>query len=152
MLPVTEICGAFGRVIPHDFADIMMIDDGVAHVVSFHSTMDREIIEADICKVRLPLSTTTNLRRMVETGQPCMVPDTHSCPDWADVPETRWVHSYIGAPIRVTGETIGFINLNSVQPHFLQRSGSGRVGLTPHCVRRIRASESTSSAYLLNLI
>jgi PAS domain S-box-containing protein len=107
-----------GRVVPHDFADIMMLDDGVAHVVSFHSTVNREIIEADIRKVQLPLSTTANLRHMVETGQPCMVPDTHSYADWADVPETRWVHSYIGAPIRVTGETIGFINVNSVQPYF----------------------------------
>jgi PAS domain S-box-containing protein len=107
-----------GRVVPHEYADIMMIEDGVAHVVSFHSLLDFELSEEAIRKVKLPLSETPNLRQMAESGQPFVIGDAHDYPDWVDVPESRWIRSYVGMPIRVTGETIGFINANSTQPHF----------------------------------
>ena len=111
-----------GRVVPHEFADIMMLEDGVAHVVSFHSLLDFDLSEEAIHNVKLRLSETANLRRMAESGQPCTIPDTRDYPDWIEVPEARWIRSYIGAPIRVSGETIGFINVSSTQPGFFTQA------------------------------
>jgi PAS domain S-box-containing protein len=107
-----------GRVVPHDFADIMMLEAGITRVVSFRSWLDYDIDGEGIRSLRLPLDEIATLRQMAETGGPCMVSDTHVYPEWVDLPETRWVRSYIGAPIRVSGETIGFINANSTQPDF----------------------------------
>ncbi len=106
------------RVVPHDFADIMMIDAGVARVTSFHCSIDADLDEAAMRSLQLPLDATANLRRMAATGQPLIVPDTHEFADWVDIPETRFIRSYMGAPIQVGGETIGFINVNSTQPGF----------------------------------
>ncbi|RPI96872.1 MAG: PAS domain S-box protein, partial [Chloroflexi bacterium] len=115
------------RVVPHDFADIMMIDAGVARVVSFHCWIDVELDEVLMRSVRLPLDETANLRRMVETGQPLIVPDTQEFAEWVDISETRWIRSYMGAPIRVGGETIGFINVNSTKPCFFTEQHVSRL-------------------------
>jgi diguanylate cyclase (GGDEF)-like protein len=55
---------------------------------------------------------------MIETGQPLVLPDLHAYKDWVDRPESRWVHSYAGAPIRSRGQTIGFLHLESTTANF----------------------------------
>jgi len=55
---------------------------------------------------------------MRESKKPEIVHNTHEHPDWVDLPESRWVRSYLGAPIRNKGEVIGFLNLNSNTPNF----------------------------------
>ncbi len=67
--------------------------------------------------LRLPVATTPNMRWMVETGQPRVVPDVSAYPDWVELPGTEWIRSQISAPIRVNGEVIGFLNLDSNVPN-----------------------------------
>jgi signal transduction histidine kinase len=49
---------------------------------------------------------------MVETGQPVVIPDTQTHPDWV-VKDELWLRSYAGVPIRLQGEVIGILNLDS---------------------------------------
>ncbi len=69
-------------------------------------------------KIRFPVDSSPSLQKMCETQQPFIVPDTREYPGGVDIPETRWVRSYLGAPIFVNEETIGFINLDSATPEF----------------------------------
>jgi PAS domain S-box-containing protein len=107
-----------GRVVPYDLAVIMTVEHGAAHIVrsrsDIHHPVDEETLRARV----FSLDDLATLRQMVKTGQPCIVRDTRAYPDWADLEETRWVRSYVGAPIRVSGEIIGFINITSAQPNF----------------------------------
>jgi GAF domain-containing protein len=64
---------------------------------------------------------------MAETGQACILSDTHTYPLWIDLPETHWVRSYLGAPILVSGEIIGFVNVTSAQPGFFTEQHVGRL-------------------------
>ncbi len=111
-----------GRVVPHDFADIMMLEDGIIRGVSFHNNLGYDVDEESLRKVQISVNDIPNLRQMVETGQPCMVPDINNDPSWVAIMETRWIRSYMGAPIRVSGETIGFINVDSTQPNFFTQT------------------------------
>lgn len=69
-----------------------------------------------IAKLVLPIATTPNLRQMAETGAPIVIPDVTTYPGWAPLPGTEWLHSYVGAPIKVGGLVVGFLNVDSNRP------------------------------------
>jgi PAS domain S-box-containing protein len=52
----------------------------------------------------------------METG--IIIEDTWADPRWYDLPETHWIRSYAGAPIRLYGRVIGVLNLDSATPGF----------------------------------
>ncbi|MEJ5199763.1 MAG: PAS domain S-box protein, partial [Anaerolineae bacterium] len=62
-----RILEVVGRVMQHDAANILLIEDGVARVAAhrgYEGRMDEALIQA----IRLPIETTLNLKRMIETG------------------------------------------------------------------------------------
>jgi diguanylate cyclase (GGDEF)-like protein len=106
-----------GKVVPHENANIMLVEDGVTRVVGSLG-YTQPALEA-LLTIRLPVAGTATFRRMSDTGEPVIVSDTRDQANWIDVPETRWIRSYAGAPIRVKEKTVGFINLNATVPgHF----------------------------------
>ncbi len=46
-----------------------------------------------------------------------------------DIDYTRWVHSYIGAPIYIKGKVVGYINLDSAKKKAFNRSQADRLQL-----------------------
>jgi len=106
-----------GKVVPHENANIMLVEDGVARVVG--SLGYTKPAYQALVGIRLPVSEMANFLQMSETGEPVIVADTYTQANWVDIPESRWIRSYAGAPIRVKGKTVGFINLNATVPgHF----------------------------------
>ena len=61
----------------------------------------------------MEIDDTPNLRRMYDTGKPVVITDVTKGADWVDTPATRWIRSYVGAPILHDGQVKGFINLDS---------------------------------------
>ncbi len=104
------------RVVPNDIANIMLIEDGIARVVRRRGYEEMGI-ERDIAQLKFGLDDVPNFRRMVETGQPLIIPDVHDDPDWVDTPSTRWVRSHAAVPIFLEGEIIGFLNLDDAMPN-----------------------------------
>ncbi len=106
-----------GRVVPHDAATIMLIDSGVARVVRQRG-YERYDPEGRIFGLRFTVSEVPNFRAMCETGQPIIIPDVASYPNWIAMEPTAWVRSYAGMPIRLEGDVLGFINLDSAKAGF----------------------------------
>ena len=106
-----------GHVVPHDAANIMLIENGVCQVVRMHGYHELGIEDA-ISKLKFNVADIPNFLYMAETGQPLSIEDTSIFPGWVSFPVTSWVHSYAGAPIRVNGQTAGFLNLDSTRPGF----------------------------------
>lgn len=104
-----------GRVVPHDASTIMLLEDNEAHVVGSrgYSAEGATKIEA----LRLPLSRARNLREMVETGMPVIVPDVRLDPHWLQTAVVEQQRASLGAPIRHKARTIGFICLDSYTPN-----------------------------------
>jgi len=117
------------RVVPHDSADVMMIDPAqdVAYIARC-AGYDRIApgLEASVLTLRFPVAEVANLRQMVETRQPCLIDDVRTF-DWVSLPQTSWIASHLGAPIQVKGSVVGFLCLASSTPHFFTRDHVDRL-------------------------
>lgn len=113
-----RILESVGRVVPHDTADIMLLEaaGGKQELRPVRGRGYRERgIEDWLLQLRLPWEELENFVRMEQTGQPVAVPDVSQASGWMPLAETAWVASYAGAPLRHKGRTIGFLNLCSEQ-------------------------------------
>ncbi|GAB4563310.1 MAG: hypothetical protein Kow0047_12050 [Anaerolineae bacterium] len=106
-----RILGCVRQVIPHDAANIMLLDDDVARVVRAQGYAPHET--QHLLSMTFPLARYPNLSAMATSGAPYVVADTTRDPDWVALPIGQWVRSYIGAPISRLGRVIGFLNLDS---------------------------------------
>ena len=113
-----RILANVGRVVPHDHANVMLIESGIARIVR-NQGYDAGGLQGWMPTLQLPIADFPTLRQMAETGQPCVIRDVQSHPGWVDIPEMRWIRSCASAPIRLDGETIGFLNLDSATPGHL---------------------------------
>jgi len=106
------IMAGVGRVVPHDVAEFMLIEAGVARMVRSHGYKQRGLA-TEVMAARYPVATTPILRQMIETGQPVIIADIKAYEGWINRIHAEWLHSYVGVPVRIKNETIGFINLIS---------------------------------------
>ncbi|MEW5868229.1 MAG: GAF domain-containing protein [Chloroflexota bacterium] len=105
------------RVVPHDAADVMLVEQGVARIVGQRGYAERELNHV-VLALRFKVDEVANLRQIVATGDPLVIPDTRNYPGWVMSEQTDWIRSYVGAPISIGGRIIGFLNLNSATPGF----------------------------------
>jgi len=112
-----RILANVGQVIPHDFANIMLVEEGVAHVVG-HRGYEESGAADWRPSLRLVVSEAASLRTMAETGEPLVIGDTATVGSWHNGPGHREHRSWAGAPIRLHGEVIGFLNVASATPNF----------------------------------
>lgn len=104
-----------GRVVPHDAANLMLVEGHSVRIDYLRNYPP--YLEAQLKNYSRPLGHLPILEKMVETGEPVLVPDVVQEPSY--IPITGgWALSYIGAPIRVYGMVIGFLNLHSTTPGF----------------------------------
>ncbi len=102
-------------VSPLNSAEVLLIDSGVARIArtrGYYTDADRQAV----ISLRFDVQETRNLRMMVETGKPIIIADVRDYPDWVDVETAGWIRASVGAPIRLEGETIGFLNVTSSTP------------------------------------
>ncbi|MGD8624750.1 MAG: PAS domain S-box protein [Anaerolineae bacterium] len=112
------------RVIPGDAANVSLIDGEYAQIVRWRG-YDR--FGGDVRSLRLPLAETYSYRRMQETGQPMVVPDTAGLRGWVRLPQVKWIRSYAAAPIRMHDQIIGFLNVDSATPGYFDQSHADRL-------------------------
>ncbi len=117
------------RVVPINSANIALLEGDELHYVRFHGYEDHKISEAEMETVRLSLDASPIFKKVFETGEPTIIPDTHADPDWIITPIGDWIRSYAVMPIRIKEKVVGVLNLDSAI-----------VGLyTPEHIYRLRA-------------
>ncbi len=121
-----RILDQIGRVVPYDAATLMLIETGVAHIVNRREYAERGS-EDVILGLRFRVADVSNLRYMMDTGQPIVIPDVEAYPGWVDVLETRWIRSHLGAPLRIKGQVVGFLNLDSTLTDFFTKAHAERL-------------------------
>jgi PAS domain S-box-containing protein len=102
-------------VVPHDAANIMLVQEGIARVVGARGYAPHVAPER-VMGVSFDVNQTPHIRRVIETGHVQILSDVLADEDWVTLPETQWIRSYAVAPIRLEGEVIGFLNLDSATP------------------------------------
>ncbi|HZY41972.1 MAG TPA: GAF domain-containing protein, partial [Anaerolineae bacterium] len=106
-----------GLVVPNDAATIMLIDGRTARVVRALGYAERGLHDW-VMSLVVSVNDLFSLNRLANTDQALLVPDTRADPHWYELPQTHWIQSYVGAPIRVQGQIVGILNLDSATPGF----------------------------------
>lgn len=112
-----QLLDQIAHVINYDGANVMLIEDGVAHVIQQRG-YERMGTAAATAALRLQVEEMPNLRRLYHTRRPHVISDTCTSPDWLSLEPTCWIHSWIGAPIIVRGQIMAFLCLDSEMPDF----------------------------------
>ncbi len=108
-----RILSYVARVVPpHEAAGIMLIEDQI-YVRSLRSFINAQITEHN---ERIFLESLPSLEQMYATRTPLIINNILET-DWTTLPYMQGMRSYIGIPIQVKGNIIGFINLGSQQPN-----------------------------------
>ena len=102
-----------GRVVPIDSANIALLEGNQLHYVRFHGYENHRISEKEMEKVRLSLDASPIFKRVFETGEPTIIPDTYADPTWIITPIGDWIRSYAVMPIRIKEKVVGVLNLDS---------------------------------------
>jgi PAS domain S-box-containing protein len=114
-----------GRVVPHDAANILLVESGVARVARWRG-YDRAAND-QLRARRFSVADTLPLRQMAESHQPLAIEETSSYAGWVTLPGSRAVQSFIGAPIRFKRKLLGFINLESATAGFFKAEYADRL-------------------------
>lgn len=109
-----------GHVVPHDAASIFLIQDQTARLVRGRG-LAAEAMQREIETLRLPIHDIVGYEYMFTSGKPLLISDTGAYAGWKEL-AGDWIHSYVGAPLRVQNVTIGFLNLDSATTNFFTAS------------------------------
>ncbi len=103
-----------------DATNIVLIGpDGDEMLIAHHAAYFDPNDESErtiLRKFDRKLSELPNFQKMVETRHPLLIRDRHQEADWVPMKDTHWVRCYLGAPVIVQNEVIGFINVDSATP------------------------------------
>lgn len=107
------------RVVPHNSASVMLIENGRARIVR-HFGFSVEEIEKMVTGRSFALDDLETLRRISTTRQPLIIGDTGSDSGWHSLsPENALrQQSYLGVPILLDSDTVGMLHLTSPEKHF----------------------------------
>ena len=102
------------NIVPGDAVNIYLIEDESLKRVAAQGYQTGQDQEADFAST-ITVETNPTFQRMLETREPLLINDTKTCNFWTPNPQKRTVRAYLGTPLTVRGEIIGFLNIDSWQ-------------------------------------
>jgi PAS domain S-box-containing protein len=138
-----------GRVVPHDAANIMLIEEGQLARVVRSRGYDRiePGLTAAVMNLRFPVRDTVSLQQVAGSGRPLIVNDTRHYPGWVETPQTAWVRSCLCGPLLIRDQVVGFFNLDSSAPDFFKSVHAERLmafaGQAAVAIENVRLYEET---------
>lgn len=107
-------------LVPFDAAVLMLVDGGIARVARVMGYEQLEVgLRARVQRVEFDIQATPNLRSMAASGQPLVINNTRTNPDWVDRGFSGPLAAWIGAPLLTRGEqVIGFFSLEKIEPDY----------------------------------
>jgi PAS domain S-box-containing protein len=103
------------RVVRGDAVAIVLIEGEIARMIRWR-THGETLIEPRGLAFSLPIAAYPNLAKMMQTGQPLVIRNTATDPDWIHESGWEWIRSYVGAPIRLNDTTAGFLAVYGTHP------------------------------------
>lgn len=117
---LTRILSNVGQVIPHDGANIMLVDQSnqFVRMVGHCECYLRNGLPIPDIGSGFSYQGTAVIRQMIESQQPAMIQDVEKVPGWVNLSgASEWIRSYLGAPICIGGQVIGLLNMDSRTPN-----------------------------------
>ena len=115
------------KVIPHNVSNVMLVtESGDVKIVRAHG-YDAKGLESLFKHGDLSVAETPYLLKMAMTSQPIVIPDTHIDQGWVNLPGMERTRSFLGVPILVKGKVMGYLNVESFQPHDYNKNQGKRL-------------------------
>ena len=108
------------KLVPAQAINIMFVEGESAHIVRRIGYQGLEKIEQKLLEYRFPISWPT-FHQMYTTQKSIYIADTTREAGWQKIQDAEWVHSFIGVPLVISEETIGFLNASDSQPDFFEK-------------------------------
>ena len=110
------------KVVPHDAANIMLVDSGIARIVRWQNyTID--MYQDWLMTARaFSVKDMGTFRMAAEMHRPLLSANTQTQPYWKEFSETHQIQSNILAPLEMEGRLIGFISVDSQTPNFFNQT------------------------------
>lgn len=110
------------RAVAYDSATVMLVEEDTARIFCTRGYAEwlPEFMAAEMKQQTFRISQTPNLRRVVGTQRPFIIPDIQADPDWVNTPTSRHIRSWIGAPILVAGAVRAIFSLDKSEPDFFR--------------------------------
>ena len=107
-----------------DVAAILLIEDDEARVVRLRISKQKPSLAWIADKAShlvFDLQRTQNLREIVETGKPLIIPNVDDYPGWLHIGKEVYVQSWLGVPLQVQDQLDGLLTFDHAQPDFFSR-------------------------------
>ncbi|MBM2847946.1 MAG: hypothetical protein HW418_888 [Anaerolineales bacterium] len=116
------------RVVVYDTANVMLVAEGRTRIARArgYEPFGAEVVR-DTSALSFEVATTENLRRMAESGQPLIIPDTAAFPGWVRVKASAFIRSWAGAPIMAQGQVVAFFSIGKQELNFYQPEDAKRL-------------------------
>ena len=122
-----RILTTIGQVVPHDSANITLIDEqGELRFVRAREYLERGLEERHLLSMRLNVADRPIWRSVVETHHPALISDTLLEKDWVRTPAS-WIRSFAAVPIVIKDRVVGFLSLDSATPGFFNQTHAERL-------------------------
>ena len=108
------------KLVPARAINIMFVEGEYASIVRRIGYQGLERIEQNLLGFRFPISWPT-FQQMRTTRNSMHIPDTARNPGWQTIQGSEWVRSYIGVPLVISDETVGFLNTSHSEPNFFDK-------------------------------
>ena len=105
------------KLVPARALNVMFVEGEHAVIVRRFGYKGLEQIEQNLLSFRFPLSWFT-FQQMRATGKSIHISDTVLESRWQNIQSSEWVRSYIGVPLVIREEIIGFLNAGHSEPNF----------------------------------
>lgn len=118
------------RLVPYDGANVMLVENGLIRIARIrgYEQFDPEFVQI-VRSLKLEISSTANLRKMLETQKPLIVSDTSCDPDWIQIARDYPILSWAGAPILIQGQVAAIFSLDKATSGFYQAEHAERLGI-----------------------
>ncbi|NTV36071.1 MAG: diguanylate cyclase, partial [Anaerolineaceae bacterium] len=123
---IDRILDNVGKVVPHDAANIMLIENGKTRVIAYNGYKEMGV-EEFINKASYDVHEIPTFSKMFFEKEPSIITNTQGNSNWKTNPESSMVRSFIGAPIISRDQVIGFINLDSFSADFFTTTHAARL-------------------------
>lgn len=120
-----RILSNVGRVVPHNGANILLIDGKLLRIVRDSGELGS--VQREIPDKEMPWENLGFMRSIMARGEPVIFKNTNKNGLEKIFPFMDWIRSSIVAPIRIKGQTVGTLNLASDIPDFFTKAHTDRL-------------------------
>jgi len=112
---IDAVLEQLSRVMEYDSGNVMLLKGDQLYIEAGRNY--EEFYDPGLIKeVVIDLKSHHSIGSTLESGEPTMIADVRTDPDWQSTPMSGHVRSWLGVPLRIRDRSIGLFNLDRVTP------------------------------------